>query len=191
MTRSTGGISTSSWILIPVGIGLNIVGHLIADKALKLPIFLDTMGTILAAVLAGPVVGLLTGALTNIVIGLTITPSWLPYFIVNLLVGLFAGWLAQRGGFATVPKTVASGLVLTVVAALSAAPITAYVYGGVTGAGIDLVRAVLFQAGTGLLQTVLAVSFIFEPIDKILSALVAYFIVQGLPTRYRARFRTS
>lgn len=189
--RRTGAISTASWILIPVGIGLNIVGHLIADKALKLPIFLDTMGTILAAVLAGPVVGLLTGGLTNVVIGLTITPSWLPYFIVNLLVGLFAGWLAQRGWFATLAKTVVSGLVLMLVAVISAAPITAYVYGGVTGAGIDLVRAVFFQAGTGLLESVIAVSFIFEPIDKILSVLVAFFIIQGLPSRYRARFQTT
>ena len=53
--------------LIPVAIAINIVIGYIAQNVLKLPIYLDSIGTILVGVLAGPLAGALTGALSNII----------------------------------------------------------------------------------------------------------------------------
>jgi energy-coupling factor transport system substrate-specific component len=179
-----------AWILIPVGVGINLVGHFIA-QALRLPIFLDVIGTILVGVLAGPWAGAITGLVTNVVAALILTPTWLPYAIVNILIGIAAGYLARAGWFRDIPRTVVSGFIIAVIAVVSSAPITAYLFGGVTGAGEDFIRAYLYATGQTLLQGAITASAITEPVDKILSALVAYLVVANLPERTRERFRSA
>lgn len=188
--RSTFGLTTMAWILIPIGVGINLVGHFIA-QTLRLPIFLDVIGTILVAVLAGPWAGAIAGLVTNVVAALILTPTWLPYAIVNILIGIAAGYLARAGWFRDIPRTVVSGFIIAVIAVVSSAPITAYLFGGVTGAGEDFIRAYLYATGQTLLQGAVTASAITEPVDKILSSLVAYLVVNNLPERYRERFRSA
>jgi energy-coupling factor transport system substrate-specific component len=192
--QSSGGsslrLSTMAWILIPVGVGINLAGHFIA-QALRLPIFLDVIGTIIVGVLAGPLAGALTGLVTNVAAALILTPTWLPYAIVNILIGVAAGYLARAGWFDDIPRSIGSGLILAVIGIVVSAPITVFVYGGVTGSGSDIIRAALIATGRQLMETVITTSVIFEPIDKILSALVAYAVVRNLPERYRRQFSGS
>ena len=56
-------------LIIPVGVAVNFVGGQLAS-ILKLPMYLDTIGTIFAAMLCGPWVGAVTGGLTNVVTGI-------------------------------------------------------------------------------------------------------------------------
>jgi energy-coupling factor transport system substrate-specific component len=51
-SRIASDFTTRAWVLIPVGVGINFVGGTLVT-VLKLPIFLDTIGTILVALLAG------------------------------------------------------------------------------------------------------------------------------------------
>ena len=53
-------------LLIPIGVAVNVVGGNLASL-LKLPMYLDTIGTIFTGIIAGPWVGAVTGLLTNIV----------------------------------------------------------------------------------------------------------------------------
>ncbi len=46
-------INTASLVLIPAAVGINYIGKLFAGM-LKLPLWLDSIGTCLAAALAGP-----------------------------------------------------------------------------------------------------------------------------------------
>ncbi|MDV2687742.1 ECF transporter S component, partial [Alkalihalophilus lindianensis] len=46
--------STAALVLIPVAVGINYIGKLIAGM-LKLPLWLDSIGTVLAAMLGGPI----------------------------------------------------------------------------------------------------------------------------------------
>lgn len=69
--------NTMIWVLIPVAIAINIVmGQIVV--ILKLPIYLDSIGTVLVAVIGGPWAGALTGALSNTIWGLLIDPNALP-----------------------------------------------------------------------------------------------------------------
>ena len=54
--RWRSSLSTSTLVLIPAAVGINYVGKLFAGL-LKLPLWLDSIGTVLAAILAGPVAG--------------------------------------------------------------------------------------------------------------------------------------
>ena len=90
--------STMTLVLIPVAIVLNIVVGQIASS-LSLPIFLDSIGTVLIALLAGPWVGALTGLLTNLIWGLISDPITAAFAPVAMVIGLVAGLLARAGLF--------------------------------------------------------------------------------------------
>ena len=61
---SWGRFDTRTIVLIPIAIAINIVLGQTVGTALKVPIYLDSIGTILVGVLAGPIPGLVTGLLT-------------------------------------------------------------------------------------------------------------------------------
>ena len=61
--------STMTWVLIPVAIAINLtIGQIVL--VLKLPVYLDSIGTVLVGVICGPWAGALTGALSNIIAGM-------------------------------------------------------------------------------------------------------------------------
>lgn len=65
--------SSRSLVLIVICVAINMIaGQMIS--MLKLPLFLDSIGTVLCAVLAGPWVALFTGLVTNVLWGLLTGP---------------------------------------------------------------------------------------------------------------------
>ena len=63
--RSPRQFDTRTIVLMPIAIAINIILGATVANALKLPIYLDSIGTILVGALAGPVAGALTGFLAN------------------------------------------------------------------------------------------------------------------------------
>lgn len=174
--------------LIPVAIAINIaIGQLIV--VLKLPIYLDSIGTVLVGLLAGPWAGLVTGGLSNLIWGLSgLNPAYTPYFYVAAVIGLMAGIFARLGWAKKWWLWLIGGLLTGVVAALIGAPVTAYLYGGVTGSGTDLIVAVLRASGANVIQAAFGQGIVSDPIDKTVSYLIVWLIVIALPRRFRARF---
>ena len=84
-----------SLLLVPVGIALNILVSKVS-AALGLPLYLDTLGTVLAAVLGGYLPGILTGYLTNLVNGFNDVTN-IYYGSVNALIGVATAFYAQQG----------------------------------------------------------------------------------------------
>ena len=117
--------------------GINFVGGTLVS-VLKLPIFLDTIGTILVALLAGPWFAALTGLVTNLVLVVS-DPTLIAFVPVNVAIGLIAGFLALRGWFKTYPKIVASGLIM-LTGVIVSAPIVVLAFGGVTSSPSSPVR---------------------------------------------------
>src|SRR5262245_972164 len=64
--RRSRDFSTAVLTLMPVAIAINIAVGSIA-VALRLPIYLDSIGTVLVGALAGPWAGALTGILSNLI----------------------------------------------------------------------------------------------------------------------------
>lgn len=179
--------NTMTWVLIPVAIAINVVmGQIVF--LLKLPVYLDSIGTMLVAVLCGPWAGALTGTLTNLIWGLVIDPNALPWFPVALFIGFVTGWCAVAGLFKSLWKVIVTGFLVALTAALASTPIAVYLYGGISASGSSLITAYLIQTGRDMVSAVLSTNFLVEPVDKITTALVAFAIIQGLSMRYLARF---
>jgi len=85
-------------VLMALAIGINIaVGQLVT--VLKLPIYLDSIGTVLVGALLGPVAGGLTGLLANVIWGLLGNVYATPYAVVAMVIGILAGVFGHRGVF--------------------------------------------------------------------------------------------
>lgn len=178
--------TTMTWVLIPVAIGINIaVGQIVVT--LKLPVYLDSIGTVLVGIICGPWAGALTGALSNTVWGL-FNPDSLPWWPVALFIGLVAGLCANAGLFKNWWKVIVSGFLIALTAAIASTPIAVYLYGGITASGSSFITAYLLQTGQGVVSAVLSTGFLVEPVDKISTAMLAFAIVQGLSKRLLARF---
>ncbi|TMB71571.1 MAG: DUF4013 domain-containing protein [Chloroflexi bacterium] len=170
-------------VLILACLGLNFAGHAIA-VTFGLPLFLDSIGTVLAGVVAGPWVGGSVGFVSNLVSSNTIDPIAAPYGIVSFAVGFAAGlsrylnWQKRASGW------VALWLVCFVISAIVSTPLNFLSGGGNSGVRLgDSVYAALTSAH--LPRTVAA--FIGEAAvdlpDKLITVAVALLIAQGLPQR--------
>lgn len=246
--------TTMTWVLIPVAIAINIaIGELVVR--LKLPVYLDSIGTVLVGALAGPWAGALTGALANLIWGI-INPYSAPFFYVAAVIGFLAGLVGRWGafkkaspkwlsaivgaafffslslfllmflnsttaeeGYLILPNAVElipsnwwvvaialvigaavgyylmqtggyaglAGLITGIIAAILSAPTAAYVFGGVTGAGTDLLVGAFRASGAGILSSVLAQGTVSDPFDKMLSFVLVWVIIRALPSRFQNR----
>jgi energy-coupling factor transport system substrate-specific component len=251
--------STRVIVLMPIAIAINIVLGYTVQTVLKLPIYLDSIGTIIVGVLAGPIAGALTGILSNLiwqyapgigggtigafapvagVIGLLAglwgylgvyrrrpaqgASLWVPAVVAVVIIALLAFPIVNNPAYGdpsfivpwystaivvvavvlavavvamtymrrdAAPAWVAvAGAVTGIVAALCSAPISAYVFGGVTGGGTDLIVAALRQGGQDVFNAALGQGFFSDPIDKTITSFVVFVILAGLSRRLIARF---
>ena len=103
LVRRSRDFTTATLSLMAVAIAINVtVGSLTA--LLRLPLYLDSVGTVLVGALAGPWAGALTGLLSNLVWSLLPIPGGAgpatAFFApVAATVGLLAGFWASRGVF--------------------------------------------------------------------------------------------
>ena len=111
-------------VLMPIAIAINIILGAAVANALKIPIYLDSIGTILVGALAGPVAGALTGFTANILWQYIIPPPFqgtvaAPFAIVAAVIGLMAGLFARAGWLRPRPNSSLSSLLIGAVVALA------------------------------------------------------------------------
>lgn len=262
---------TRTIVLMPIAIALNIILGQAVGAALKIPIYLDSIGTILVGALAGPIPGALTGLLANTLWTYVVPPPFhsdisgafaIVAAVIGLLAGVFGrwGWLRPRpnssgsrlligGAIAlilvgamvlyaytrfygdkgivlfnptntdplfvalgwviaalgvaavvgfflllfsrrdlTVAYVVVSGVVTGIVAALISAPISANIFGGVTGSGTDFLVATFRQAGSDINTATFQQGLLSDPVDKLVTFLTVYIILNAMARRTKARF---
>ncbi len=180
--------NTLTLVTIPMAIALNIVvGQLV--YALKIPLYLDSIGTVLVGVLAGGWAGALTGLLANLIWGLTgLNVAYAPFAAVAAVIGLMAGLFSDLGWIKRWWKVLLAGLITGLVAATLSAPISAYVFGGVTGSGTDVLVAFFRGIGLGILPSSFAQGVSSDPLDKAVTFLLVWLVVRALPKRILARY---
>jgi uncharacterized membrane protein YidH (DUF202 family) len=113
----TSQFDTRTIVLIPIAIAINIILGQTVAAALKVPIYLDSIGTILVGVLAGPLAGALTGGLANLIWTYVLPAPFhsdyaAPFFIVAVEIGLVSGLFGRLGFFRSRPETPPSRLAI-------------------------------------------------------------------------------
>lgn len=175
-------LSTVAIVLIPAAIGINYLGKLFAGL-LKLPIWLDAIGTILASMLAGPIIGAASGIINNIIYGITVDPISTVYAITSGAIGLIVGMMAYNGWIKNIKKAIAIGIVVGVAAATISTPLNIIFWGGQTGnIWGDAFFAFLISHDLPVWVASFGNSFIVDVPDKIISVIFAYLIFRSLPT---------
>lgn len=180
-------LPTATVALVPVAIAVNIVVGQIA-ASLGLPVYLDSIGTILVGVLAGPAAGAVTGALTNVIWGMTISPIALPFAVTAVVIGVLAGYAGRLGMFRRFYLAPLAGVVTGIVAALVSAPIAAFIFGGATGGGTGALVAAFRAFGNSLLASTTLQGLLSDPLDKAITFTIVVIILFALPSRFRNRF---
>jgi len=95
-TSRRSGLNSTALALIPLAIAINIVvGQLVTG----LPIYLDSIGTVLVGALMGPWMGLLTGVLSNVIWTLLGNPVPIWFAYVAGVIGVMAGFAGRAGLF--------------------------------------------------------------------------------------------
>lgn len=174
-----------SVLLIPVAVAINIVGFQLV-QLLRLPVYLDTIGTIMIAMIGGPWLGAVTGFLTN-AINAIFNPVYLPYSIVSISIGIVAGFMSKKGMFLKKWKVFVAAIILTLVTTVTAAPITVILFGGGTGHSTTAITAILLASGKNIWTSVISSTLIGDAADKIISVFVAYAIVKKMSSRYLSK----
>ena len=178
--------STITLAMIPICLAINYVGAQIAI-ALKLPMYLDVIGSIMMGAICGPIPGVVLGALSSAINSLS-EPTAIAYIPVTVACGLVAGLLGKAGFMKQLWKSLIAGFVLAVAAVATSSPITAFLYGGISGTGNDVIVLGLQAAGMGLLPATLIATLITEFFDKLLSCWVVFFVVKALSDRQLSKF---
>ncbi|HEY7062586.1 MAG TPA: response regulator [Chloroflexota bacterium] len=178
--------------LIAAGVAVNILIGQIVRNVLGLPLYLDSIGTILSGALAGPVAGAATGALSNLLWSLLFAdPSIAAYSITAACVGIAAWVAAQRGAFRSPWWAAVAGLLTGAMAALVSAPLSAYLTGGIRASGTDYLLQLLAGTSDNVLQAATLRGFIADPLDKLISFLVVWLLLRSLPERVLRQFRPA
>ena len=173
--------STAALVLIPAAIGINYLGKLFAGL-LKLPLWLDSIGTVLSSMLAGPIIGAIAGIINNIIYGFTADPISFVYAITSGVVGLVVGIMAYKGWIASVGKALVLGLVVGLIAATVSTPLNIMFWGGQTGnIWGDALFATLIAQDLPLWFASFADSIVVDVPDKIVTVLISFLIFKGLP----------
>lgn len=183
--------STKSLVLIPIAVGINLIGGTLCS-ALKLPLFLDMIGTIVIACISGPWVSALCGLLTNVFLALVANPVYLPYAAVSVLCGLVTGYMVKAGLFKKMWGVLLTWLACTLTNVIAASTVTILVYGGATGVtGSSVLTATLIAATKDIVVSVFSSSMIENLVDKGIAFIIAYIIVKKIPKRFLSQYASD
>lgn len=182
-----------------LNLGLGTVVYL-----LKLPIYLDMVGTLLCALILAPdrltafVASAIAGVL-SFVLGGVVNP-FLPWFsgtvVLVAAVTAFATGrhveslrTAPLGSSGFLVRVLGFGVLTGLVAALASAPVVTALFGGVTGSGTAVLVAFFLKTGSQLMQAALLSGATAEPVDKSLQLFLAVLLLRATPLSFINRLR--
>ncbi|KMZ54209.1 hypothetical protein [Dorea sp. D27] len=168
--------------LIPIGIAVNVVGGQLA-VLLKLPVFLDSIGTFVVGALCGGIPGALVGLGCGLINAISL-PTLLPYTIIGVLFGFLGSFLAKKQMFSKFWKAPVNGVVVAIISTCIAVPITAVLYGGFVGTGASVIVTTLMAAGWDVLPATFVSELSSELIDKIICLIIIFFVLKAMPARF-------
>lgn len=183
--------STVVLILIPAAVGINYLGKVFVGL-LKLPLWLDSIGTCLAAILGGPIIGAICGAINNIIYGLTMDPISMVYALSQAGIGIVVGLLSYYGVLKGIKGQLFCGICAGLTAVIISTPLNIIFWGGTTGnLWGDLVYAWALSQDMSVLVSSALDEIIVDLPDKIVVIAIVMGIYKGLPKSLLSLYQSN
>ena len=179
-------INIRNLTLVSMGIALNVIGALVA-LGLRLPIYLDSIGTILIACLLGPKYAVMTGVCGSLVSGITFDPYSIYFAPVQISTGLLAGIMYNKG-FLKGKKTPLGVFIFTLPTSIISACIAAFLFGGVTSSCSSYIVQILSHFNVPMVVGVFATQVITDYADKFIAVIIVTLVVSAMPKNYKLSF---
>lgn len=184
-------LNTAALVLIPAGVGINYIGKLFAG-VLRLPLWLDSIGTCLSACLAGPVVGAIVGAMNNIIYGLTVDPISTVYALTNAALGITVGLMAYYGMMKNLGRALVTGVVAGFSAVVVSTPLNIAFWGGTTGnLWGDLLYGWLVSKGAPVWFASFMDEVVVDIPDKLVVILLVLSLYKSLPKSLLSLYQSN
>lgn len=168
------------------GIAINLAASGLMDL-LHIPLYMDVVGTMLAAALGGYLPGVIVGLATNLLHELWADNS-MYYGVLNVLIAICTTWFAERGYLkkkAWIPVLI---LVLTLIGGGHGAVMTWLLFGYADGrVPAAMVEQLGEWLGTGSPAAQIIADVMVDVLDKILSTLLVVGILWMIPERVKQR----
>lgn len=180
-------ITVTQICFIALSAVINIIGGNLA-LMLRLPVYLDGIGTILTAALLGPVYGVIPGIISGVISGIT-TDIYALYFIpVQIITGIMTG-VVFKTLFVAKWKMVLGALFISLPGTLVSAGIAAYVFGGVTSSGSSILVVLMNKLGMNLVASAFLVQVLTDYLDRIISLGIVVTILAVMSNSMKMQIR--
>jgi len=178
-----------SMFLIPIGVAVNFVGAQLA-MLLKLPIYLDAIGTIVVGALCGGVPGAIVGVVSNTINSITY-PTYMWYGIISLIYGLLASFLSRKGVFTSLWKTLLASMLFAAIGGTMNSIITWILFGfdfapDTTGALATVLYNVL---GLPKFTAEMIMAIVMDLADKLVAIIATFFVLKSMPNRFLTKLK--
>lgn len=180
-------ISPQKICAVAVAIVINLIGGQLA-LMLKLPIYLDSIGTIFIGAILGPVYGMIPNLLSGVIMGMTVDVYSLYYAPVGMIVGLVAGLVCHK----KLPNKawgLLAALIITVPGTILSSCITAFLFGGITSSGSTILVQLLEKTPLSMTASVFIVQFFTDYLDRVIALYLALVIFKALPTSLKEKIK--
>lgn len=178
------------WMLLLciTGILINLLGAEIAAMT-GIPLFIDTIGTVLTAVLGGYLPGIFTGFLTNLFKGV-IDASSIYYGVLHVIIAVCASFLTRRGYFKQLHKAFFSVFLFSVIGGIIGSIQTWFLYGFATeGISVDFAKSFYEHGISNRFLAQLLADYVIDLADKFVTVLFVFFVLKLLPEQWKERFQ--
>ena len=150
---------------IVIGILLNVLGNQL-NNLIGLPLYLDNIGTILAAAAGGYIPCVTIGFFTNIINGIG-SPVTTYYCIISVLIAVAAVWCMKRRLLTRFPQVILSVTIFALIGGVAGGALT-WLIGGMDfgeGVAVDMAASINSAVPMGYFATNLLSAFILDFAD--------------------------
>ncbi|HGI4096945.1 TPA: ECF transporter S component [Streptococcus agalactiae] len=156
---------------ISIAIAINLVGANLA-LFLRLPIYLDTIGTLLIAVILGPWYAASTAFLSALINWMTTDIFSLYYSPVAIVVAIITGILIKRN---CKPSSLLwKSLIISLPGTIIASVITVILFKGITSSGSSIIAQFLHGIGLDMTSSLVLVQVGTDYMDRLISLILVF-----------------
>ena len=154
----------------------NYIGKTIADYY-SLPIWMDSLGTVITAYVCDPFCGAIVGLALNIAYGFQ-DPQSLLYGLTSIAIGVSAGICARKKWLESLFGILTSSVIITVCSVTISAPINMFMHGGMVGNQWgDGVVMYLLERGLHPFAATIVGEFYVDFLDKVITLVLLFALI--------------